>query len=106
MSRNTEVVAKHGSAVSTARGSALDITQQQSSIQPNKLILGCWNIRGASRGNPARYLLSYAKADWEDKQYTFGQQEWSQAKPTLMPFANLPHIIDGNFKVTETIAVH
>ena len=70
------------------------------------MILGYWNMRGAGRGNPARYLLSYAGADWEDKQYTFGQQEWSQAKSTLMPFANLPHIIDGDFKVTETIAVH
>ena len=38
----------------------------------SKLILGYWNMRGAGRGNPARYLLSYAGAEWEDKQYTFG----------------------------------
>ena len=45
--------AKHGSALSTAR---------ESLPPPNehKIILGYWNIRGANRGNPARYMLSYS----------------------------------------------
>ena len=100
-------VVQEESSFKTARGSQLtNLPSIQDPRNQNQLVLGYWNMRGMSRGNPARYLLSYSGVVWEDRQYSFGQQEWQQAKSTLMPFANLPHLIDGDFKVTETIAVH
>ena len=87
--------------MTTARASEIpSITPGIEEESTRKLTLGYWNIRGGCRGNPARYLLSYSGADWEDKQYTFGEEEWTLNKPTLMPFANLPHIIDGEVKIS------
>ena len=34
-----------------------------------------------------------------------GGDEWKAAKGEIMPFANLPYIIDGETKITETFAV-
>ena len=72
------------------------------------MLLGYWNVRGISRGNPARYLLAFSKANWEEKTWPIVDPEkgWTNAKPTLMDFANLPYIIDGDFKISETKAVH
>ena len=71
-----------------------------------KITLGYWNLRGGPRGNVARYLLAYSGADWNERTYTLGQEEWKNDKDTVMDFANLPYIIDGDFKVSETYAVH
>ena len=80
----------------------------QANPSGGKITLGYWNLRGVSRGNPARYMLAYSKANWEEKTYTIGDpaKEWSNTKDNLMEFANLPYIIDGNFKISETYAVH
>ena len=75
--------------------------------QPGKkLELGYWAMRGGPRGNGARYLLNYCGADYTEKSYMMDGGEWQQVKPNLMPFCNLPYIIDGNVKISETLAVH
>ena len=75
----------------------------------NKPILGYWNIRAANRGNVNRYILKYAGVDFEDKVYDFANNpgEWKeQDKQALgLDFPNLPYIIDGDFKLTESKAV-
>ena len=69
-----------------------------------KLVLGYWKFRGGIRGNVARYLLAYGNADWEEKNML--KPEWDTVKTNLMDFPNLPYIIDGDFKLSETYAVH
>ena len=71
-----------------------------------KLVFGYWAMRGGTRGNGARYLLNYCGADYTEKTYNMDGVEWQQDKPNLMPFCNLPYIIDGNVKISETLAVH
>lgn len=72
-------------------------------------ILGYWNIRAGDRGNVNRYILAYAQVDYEDKRYDFlnNPAEWrEQDKQGLgIDFPNLPYLIDGDFKLTESAAV-
>ena len=76
---------------------------------PNsKVIFGYWNMRGGSRGNTARYLLNYCRVDYTEKTYIVGEPEWKKFKegnPSGMDFPNLPYIIDGDAKITESLAV-
>ena len=72
----------------------------------DKIVLGYWNIRGIHRGNGTKYLLAYSQANWELKTYTIGGTEWGETKAALMDFPNLPYIVDGDFKLSETNAVH
>lgn len=76
----------------------------------SKIVLGFWDSRGTCRGNVARYMLAYSKAPWEMKTYIMddsaNDKDWTNDKENLMPFCNLPYLIDGEFKVSETYAVH
>ena len=72
----------------------------------NKVILGYLNLRGGCRGNVARFMLAHSGANWEERTYVRGSPDWGKDKPTLMPFCNLPYIIDGDIKLSETFAVH
>ena len=74
------------------------------------LILGYWKIRGLAQ--PIRCLLGYTKTDFEDVMYecsdapTFDKSCWLDVKETLgLDFPNLPYLIDGDFKVTQSNAV-
>jgi glutathione S-transferase len=70
----------------------------------DKLVLGYWGIQGLAQ--VSRYLLEYVGAPYEDKRYT-SREEWAAEKPNLgMSFPNLPYIIHGNTKVTESSAVN
>ena len=71
-----------------------------------KVTLGYFNLRGATRGNVARYLLAYVGAEWDETTWLNGTGEWEKTAPTLMNFASLPYLIDGDFKISETYAVH
>lgn len=72
----------------------------------NKVILGYLNLRGGCRGNVARFMLAHSGAAWEERTYVRGTPDWGKDKETLMPFCNLPYIIDGDVKLSETFAVH
>jgi len=75
--------------------------------QKEKVTFGYWNLRGSGRGNPARYLLNYAKVQYDEKTYIIGEDEWKNSKGNLgMDFPNLPYLICDDFKISETLAVH
>lgn len=74
-------------------------------MDSNKYILGYWGIRG--RGQVLRLLLAYTGLEWEDKVYT-GPEKWfgNGDKLTLgFDFPNLPYLIHGDFKLTESYAI-
>jgi len=69
-----------------------------------KVTLGYWGIRG--RAQIARLLLAYTGAVWEDVKYTSPEQWFGKDKQGLgIPFANLPYLIDGDFKLSESRAI-
>ena len=74
--------------------------------------LGYWSIKGL--GQPIRLLLAYAGYEWEDVLYhcvekgdgTYDKSSWFSVKYTLgLPFPNLPYLIDGDLKLTQTNAI-
>ena len=72
--------------------------------------LGYWKIRGLA--SMIRYILRYANVDFEDVLYEMSPApEWSKAcwfdvKFSLgLDFPNLPYFVDGDFKLTETLAI-
>ena len=69
-----------------------------------------FNTRGGCRGNGTRYLLAYAKVPHVDKQFDLNNlDEWKKVKAQRdasdFPGINLPYIEDGNFKLSEALAV-
>ena len=66
---------------------------------------GYWAWRGA--GQVSRLLLAFSGACWKDVQYTQREQWFGNDKETLgLDFPNLPYLIDGNFKICESTAIH
>ncbi len=74
---------------------------------PKKLQLGYWDFRG--RGQVLRLLLSYTGLDWEETIYKTSTEtlKWFENdKKTLgIDFPNLPYLLDGDFKLTQTVAI-
>lgn len=69
----------------------------------SKLTLGYWGIRG--RAQVCRFLLEYTKTPYTQKIYS-DHTEWFQKDAAQFGcVANLPYIIDGDFKLTETAAL-
>jgi glutathione S-transferase len=72
-------------------------------------VLGYWNSRGLAQS--IRFLLVHVGADFEDKRYTYNQTpeestEWTNEKFKLgLDFPNLPYWIDGNTKITQSLAI-
>jgi len=71
---------------------------------------GYWNIRGL--GEPVRLMLHYFNEQFEDVRYQqgegpeFSREEWFSVKDTLgLDFPNLPYYIDGDVKLTESVAI-
>ena len=70
----------------------------------DKFVLGYWGIAGL--GQALRYILAYAEADWEDKKYVDREQWFGADKSGLgIPLPNLPYLIDGDYKLSETTAI-
>ncbi|CAI5777423.1 glutathione S-transferase Mu 1-like [Podarcis lilfordi] len=74
------------------------------------MILGYWDIRGLA--GAIRLLLEYTGTPYEDKQYAFGdapdfdRSQWTNVKETLgLDFPNLPYLIDGEMKITQSNAI-
>ena len=68
--------------------------------------IGYWKLRG--RAQIPRLLLSYTNTPFEEKWYDFSNgQEWrANDKLNLgFDFPNLPYLIEGDFKLTETKAI-
>lgn len=74
--------------------------------------LGYWDIRGLAE--PIRHMLAYAGADFEDVRYKvtgdatsgWDRSAWLDIKSTLgLTYPNLPYIIDGDVKLTQSNAI-
>ena len=75
-----------------------------------KPVLGYWSIRGLAA--QIRYMFYYLNIDFEDKLYECGDAPdfdkscWFDVKETLgLEYPNLPYLIDGETKLTETVAI-
>ena len=73
-------------------------------------IHGYWAIRGL--GAPIRMMFYYCNVEFADRTYETGdapdydKSSWLDVKFTLgMDFPNLPYLIDGDTKITETAAI-
>jgi glutathione S-transferase len=68
-----------------------------------KPTLGYWNVRGL--GGICRALLRHLAVDFEDKMYVLGDESaasWASCKEGVgLNFPQLPHLIDGDVKVSE-----
>ena len=76
-----------------------------------KPIFGYWKIRGLGSG--IRYQLAYQGVEYDKAQYEqgdapgFSRESWLAVKPNLgLAFPNLPYFIDGDLKLSESIAIH
>jgi len=74
------------------------------------IVLAYWDIRGLAQ--PIRLLLEYTGNEWEDKYYvcgpppTFDKTCWFSEKQNLgLPFPNLPYLVDGDVKLTQSNAI-
>uniref|UniRef100_A0A4X1UR95 Glutathione S-transferase n=1 Tax=Sus scrofa TaxID=9823 RepID=A0A4X1UR95_PIG len=74
------------------------------------LILGYWDIRGLAHA--IRLLLEYTDSSYEEKKYTLGdapdydRSQWLSDKFKLgLDFPNLPYLIDGAHKLTQSNAI-
>ncbi|XP_047374405.1 glutathione S-transferase Mu 1 [Sciurus carolinensis] len=74
------------------------------------MTLGYWDIRGLAHA--IRLLLEYTDSSYEEKRYTMGnapdydRSQWLNEKFKLgLDFPNLPYLIDGAHKITQSNAI-
>ena len=68
------------------------------------ITLGYWAIRG--RGQVPRLLLAYTGLKWTNKAYSSREEWFANDKQNLgLSFPNLPYLLDGKVKLSETDAV-
>ncbi|XP_045402694.1 glutathione S-transferase Mu 1-like [Lemur catta] len=74
------------------------------------MTLGYWDIRGLAHA--IRLLLEYTDSSYEEKMYTIGdapdydRSQWLNEKFKLgLDFPNLPYLIDGAHKITQSNAI-
>uniref|UniRef100_A0A5F4W227 Glutathione S-transferase n=1 Tax=Callithrix jacchus TaxID=9483 RepID=A0A5F4W227_CALJA len=74
------------------------------------MTLGYWDIRGLAHA--IRLLLEYTDSSYEEKKYTMGdapdydRSQWLKEKFKLgLDFPNLPYLIDGAHKITQSNAI-
>ncbi|XP_015782382.1 glutathione S-transferase Mu 1 isoform X1 [Tetranychus urticae] len=73
-------------------------------------VIGYWNLRGAVE--PIILTLKQAKASYKLRVYKLGdapdfdKSDWLNEKHNLgLPYPNLPYYIDGDLKITQTLAI-
>lgn len=70
----------------------------------DKIIFAYWGIRG--KGQVPRLLLAYTGANWQDNSYSDPTKWFGADKQSLgFDFPNLPYLIDGDLKLTESSAI-
>uniref|UniRef100_K9IYW7 Glutathione S-transferase n=1 Tax=Desmodus rotundus TaxID=9430 RepID=K9IYW7_DESRO len=74
------------------------------------MTLGYWDVRGLAHS--IRLLLEYTDSNYQEKKYTLGdapdfdKSQWLSEKFKLgLDFPNLPYLIDGAHKVTQSNAI-
>lgn len=95
-------------AASSAASSGPAAPAEDLSTKPT---LGYWRIRGLAQ--PIRVMLAYCGVDFEDTMYDVSLTEegwdrsaWTNVKFSLgMDYPNLPYLIDGETKLTETAGI-
>ena len=73
-------------------------------------ILAYWDVRG--KGAQVHYMMAYCGVDYEQKVYIrgpepeFSKSDWLAPRPELnLDFPNLPYLIDGEFKLTQSKSI-
>lgn len=70
-----------------------------------KVKLCYWGIRGLAQ--TPRLLLAYSGVEFEDYHYTDSDKWFQEDKLHLgLDFPNLPYLVDGEFNITESTAIH
>lgn len=70
----------------------------------SKIVIGYWKIRGLAQY--LRLLLAYSGLDFEEVQYDNPDKWFKEDKVNLgFDFPNIPYLIDGDFKLTESAAI-
>ncbi|XP_039261909.2 glutathione S-transferase class-mu 26 kDa isozyme 47-like [Styela clava] len=69
-----------------------------------KFVITYWDLRGFAE--PARMLLEYGGIEYENRLVTDGQKWFAEKFSLGMDFPNLPYIIDGDVKLTESWAIY
>lgn len=90
-------------ALTLAQGGAEDLS--------TKPILGYWKVRGL--GQQVRCMLVYCGVDFDEERYEvqgeapdWDLSQWTDKKFNLgMEYPNLPYLIDGETKLSETVAI-
>ena len=79
-------------------------------MENGSVTIGYWKIRGL--GAPLRFLCEHAGIKYNTVEYEqgdgpeFSRAAWMDVKFTLgLDFPNLPYLIDGDIKLTETYAI-
>jgi glutathione S-transferase len=68
--------------------------------------IGYWNFRGLAQN--ARLLLAYTNTPFTEVKYELSNKDnWFEGdkKNLGLEFPNLPYLIDGDFKLTESAAI-
>ncbi|XP_012323503.2 glutathione S-transferase Mu 3 isoform X2 [Aotus nancymaae] len=76
----------------------------------SSMVLGYWDIRGLAHA--IRLLLEFTDTPYEEKRYTCGEapdydrSQWLDVKFKLdLDFPNLPYLLDGKNKITQSNAI-
>jgi len=81
-------------------------------VDAAKPTLGYWKIRGY--GQQVRYMFALAKVEFTEELYEvvatpeggWDHSDWTDKKFTLgLDYPNLPYLFDGDYKLTETLAI-
>ena len=103
-------IAKLQQELNAARAGTSGSSVAASENFATKPVLGYWKIRGLAA--QIRYMFYYLNVDFENKMYEVGdapdfdKSSWLNEKFTLgLEYPNLPYLIDGEAKLTETIAI-